>query len=498
MPTARTADLGSRPRPGPRTRYPPQNPGGPDGPMTVLLPALGLLAVVALTLGTAIAVASEFSLTALERSRVDRHAATVGDRRARAVARAHRNLSFQLSGCQLAITITTLVTGYIAEPAVASLIRPGLAAVGVPDRFTGGLATTLALLLATALSMIFGELVPKNVAIADPLRTARAVVWLQAGFARSLQQAHRRPQRRRQRHRPQPRRRADRGAALGPLPRRARLAGPRQRPPRHPRRRHRLPDGPVAAVHRARRRGPHDAPHPGHDPRRRRHPGRPRRPRPPHRHLPLPRRRRRPRHRARRRPRQAGHRGARGGPRRRRPARARPARAHRPPVPRRGRADDHPARRRPAARRRRRRVRRRRRDRHPRGRARGDRRRRPGRARRRRAPPGCGPSAATPGSCPGCCAPTRSTTPPASPSRPATTRPSPGWCWPGWAASRTWATAWSSTAGSSRSSAATATGSPSCGCTARPNRGPRVTELARSPFDTAPGHGVAERQRGGT
>ena len=98
--------------------------------MTVLLAALGLLAVVALTLGTAVAVASEFSLTALERSRVDRHAATVDDRRARAVARAHRNLSFQLSGCQLAITITTLVTGYIAEPAVASLIRPGLTAVG--------------------------------------------------------------------------------------------------------------------------------------------------------------------------------------------------------------------------------------------------------------------------------------------------------------------------------------------------------------------------------
>ena len=154
--------------------------------MTVLLAALGLLAVVALTLGTAIAVASEFSLTALERSRVDRHAATVDDRRARAVARAHRNLSFQLSGCQLAITITTLVTGYIAEPAVASLIRPGLTAVGVPEGFAGGLATTLALVLATALSMIFGELVPKNVAIADPLRTARAVVWLQAGFARAL------------------------------------------------------------------------------------------------------------------------------------------------------------------------------------------------------------------------------------------------------------------------------------------------------------------------
>ena len=154
--------------------------------MTVVLAALGLLAVVALTLGTAVAVASEFSLTALERSRVDRHAATVDDRRARAVARAHRTLSFQLSGCQLAITITTLVTGYIAEPAVASFIRPGLTALGVPDDVAGGLATTLALLLATALSMVFGELVPKNVAIADPLRTAHAVVWLQAGFTRAL------------------------------------------------------------------------------------------------------------------------------------------------------------------------------------------------------------------------------------------------------------------------------------------------------------------------
>jgi CBS domain containing-hemolysin-like protein len=154
--------------------------------MTVLLPALGLLAVVALTLGTAVAVATEFALTALERSQVDGHVAAVGDRRARAVARAHRDLSFQLSGCQLGITATTLVTGYIAEPAVASLIRPGLTALGLPPGLAGGLSTALALVLATALSMVVGELVPKNIAIAEPLRTARAVVWIQAGFARAL------------------------------------------------------------------------------------------------------------------------------------------------------------------------------------------------------------------------------------------------------------------------------------------------------------------------
>ncbi|MEN3264958.1 hemolysin family protein [Pseudonocardia sp.] len=154
--------------------------------MSVLMSVLGLIAVAALTLGTAISVASEFALTALERSQVDAHVAEVGDRRARAVQRAHRGLSFQLSGSQLGITVTTLVTGYIAEPAIASLFRPGLTAVGLSDGLAAGIATVLSLLLATTLSMVFGELVPKNLAIADPLRTARAVVWLQSGFARAF------------------------------------------------------------------------------------------------------------------------------------------------------------------------------------------------------------------------------------------------------------------------------------------------------------------------
>ena len=151
--------------------------------MAVLLSVLGLVAVVALTLGTAVSVASEFALTALERSQVDGHVAEVGDRRAQRVQRAHRTLSFQLSGCQLGITVTTLVTGYIAEPAIASLFRPALDAAGLPEGPAATTATVLSLLLATTLSMVFGELVPKNLAIADPLRTARAVVWLQSGFA---------------------------------------------------------------------------------------------------------------------------------------------------------------------------------------------------------------------------------------------------------------------------------------------------------------------------
>ncbi|RKT56523.1 hemolysin family protein [Saccharothrix australiensis] len=149
----------------------------------VLVSVLGLVAVVALTIGTFIAVAAEFSLTALERSTVESHLATVGDAKARTVDKAHRSLSFQLSGAQLAITFTTLITGYIAEPAIARLVSPALTAVGLPEAVAAPVSLVVALALATALSMVFGELVPKNLAIAKPLETARAVAGVQAGFS---------------------------------------------------------------------------------------------------------------------------------------------------------------------------------------------------------------------------------------------------------------------------------------------------------------------------
>src|SRR6266536_4238537 len=137
-------------------------------PLTGVLAVLGLLAVIVLTLGTALFVAAEFSLTTLERSQVDHHAATVGDRKASNIQRAHRSLSFQLSGAQLGITITTLITGYIAEPAIARLIEPPLSAIGLPNGIATPIALVVALLLATSLSMVLGELVPKNLAIARP------------------------------------------------------------------------------------------------------------------------------------------------------------------------------------------------------------------------------------------------------------------------------------------------------------------------------------------
>ena len=154
--------------------------------MSVLLAVLGLLFVVALTLGTALAVAAEFSLTSLERSTIDAHVSQVGDRRSKILQRAHRTLSFQLSGAQVAITLTTLVTGYVAEPLIAQLIRPGLAALGMAGGGAAALSLAIAILLATTLSMVCGEMVPKNLAIARPLSTARAVAGYHSAFSRTF------------------------------------------------------------------------------------------------------------------------------------------------------------------------------------------------------------------------------------------------------------------------------------------------------------------------
>jgi CBS domain containing-hemolysin-like protein len=156
--------------------------------MSAWFTVLSLLAFAVLTAGTALFVAAEFSLTALERSTVDANAKT-GDRRDHFVQRAHRTLSFQLSGAQVGISITTLATGYLAEPVVARLIEPGLRAIGIPVSTSGGIALALALLIATSVSMVFGELVPKNLAVARPVPTARATAGPQLVFATILKPA---------------------------------------------------------------------------------------------------------------------------------------------------------------------------------------------------------------------------------------------------------------------------------------------------------------------
>jgi CBS domain containing-hemolysin-like protein len=151
--------------------------------MDVLLAIVGVLFFLLLTVATGLAVAAEFSLTALERSTVEANVRQVGDRRSKTVRKAHATLSFQLSGAQVAITLTTLVTGYLAEPLIGELVRPVLTTIGLPESAAEGGSVILALLLATTLSMVLGEMVPKNLAVARPLRTARAVMGYHSRFS---------------------------------------------------------------------------------------------------------------------------------------------------------------------------------------------------------------------------------------------------------------------------------------------------------------------------
>ncbi|MGH2790466.1 MAG: hemolysin family protein [Actinomycetota bacterium] len=119
-------------------------------------------------------VAGEFALVAADRPKIEALALD-GSRRARNAVGALKTLSFQLSGAQLGITITSLIVGYIAEPAIAVLIDPLLQAVGVPAGSSFGVSITVALILATASQMVVGELVPKNLALARPVGLALSI-----------------------------------------------------------------------------------------------------------------------------------------------------------------------------------------------------------------------------------------------------------------------------------------------------------------------------------
>jgi CBS domain containing-hemolysin-like protein len=146
------------------------------------LQLLLLAAAFALILANGFFVAAEFGLVTVERPDAERAAAR-GDRRARNVTAALGELSFQLSGTQLGITLTSLVTGMLAEPALAALLSPPLAATGLPSGAVSGIAVVAGMLLASAAQMVIGELVPKNWAVSRPLAVARFVAGPQRLFS---------------------------------------------------------------------------------------------------------------------------------------------------------------------------------------------------------------------------------------------------------------------------------------------------------------------------
>ncbi|GGF01342.1 membrane protein [Mycetocola zhadangensis] len=139
--------------------------------------SVGLL----LTVGTGLFVASEFALVNLDRSELEARQAK-GESRLGMTIAALRITSTHLSSAQLGITLTTLLTGYTMEPAITSLLTQPMLAIGFPEITVVPIATTAAIIIATLLSMIIGELVPKNFALALPVHTAKLVVPFQTLF----------------------------------------------------------------------------------------------------------------------------------------------------------------------------------------------------------------------------------------------------------------------------------------------------------------------------
>jgi len=139
-----------------------------------MITALGLLGVVLLIAANGYFVAAEFAYVASRRAKFV-EAADGGDRKSKRAIQVHQRLSFMLSGAQLGITVTSLVLGFIAEPALAGALEPVLEALGIGESASFGIALTLAFVFATVAQMVFGELAPKNLAIAKPEPVARSV-----------------------------------------------------------------------------------------------------------------------------------------------------------------------------------------------------------------------------------------------------------------------------------------------------------------------------------
>jgi CBS domain containing-hemolysin-like protein len=136
--------------------------------------ALNLFFAVLLLLGNAFFVGAEFALVSVRRSQVE-PLALAGDKRAATVVRALEDISAMLAATQLGITVCSLLLGALAEPALAGLLEGPFHALGLPSSLVHPAGFVLALAVVVALHMVIGEMVPKNIALATPERSA---LWL--------------------------------------------------------------------------------------------------------------------------------------------------------------------------------------------------------------------------------------------------------------------------------------------------------------------------------
>ncbi|WGH84026.1 hemolysin family protein [Auritidibacter ignavus] len=145
--------------------------------MEWLLFGLGLLLIG----GNGFFVSVEFSMISLDVPTVQRMVDN-GNRKAIPLLKCLKSLSTQLSSCQLGITLTTLLTGYVMEPALGTILETPMQALGLPDAISSSVSLVISMVIATILSMLMGELVPKNLSIAKALDVGITVARAQLIF----------------------------------------------------------------------------------------------------------------------------------------------------------------------------------------------------------------------------------------------------------------------------------------------------------------------------
>jgi CBS domain containing-hemolysin-like protein len=129
-----------------------------------------LLVTVVLLFGNALFVGGEFALIASRRTALEPLAAE--SRRARWALAAMNQIPLMIAGAQLGITICSLGLGAIAEPALAHLLEGPMTALGMPEKALHPVAFVLALGVVVFLHTVVGEMVPKNITLAGPERSA--------------------------------------------------------------------------------------------------------------------------------------------------------------------------------------------------------------------------------------------------------------------------------------------------------------------------------------
>lgn len=144
-----------------------------------------LLVGFVLSIGNGLFVAAEFSIVNLDRRELEVRRRR-GEDGLTTIIDALKITSTHLSSAQLGITLTTLLTGYTFQPAVTSIVAGPLGALGLGSATVTGTSAFIGFVLATGVSMVVGELIPKNFAISVPLPTAKLVMPFQTAFTNAL------------------------------------------------------------------------------------------------------------------------------------------------------------------------------------------------------------------------------------------------------------------------------------------------------------------------